>query len=114
MHYHEFTKLRSGDIVVCNEDAYQQFTKGKYYEVSYINDCGPGHSNNSIYVVCDDAGNKNGWTIEHFDLLPANTLVWTAPSRGLTTGPQEPVLEPETKPNRSDAIWELLKMAAKQ
>jgi len=110
MHYHEFIKLQSGDIVVCNDDAYQQFTKGKYYEVCGINNCGPGHPNNSISVVCDDAGNRNGWTIEHFDLsVPkANIPAQYLPQTVATDEPQE------TKPTRADAIWELLKMAAKQ
>jgi len=120
MNYNEFIKLQKGDIVVCTDDAYKQFTKGKYYEVSGINDCGPTNSHNSIGIVVDDAGSHNGWTIEHFEVISAISQIITASQIAARTGMSFPVAtdEPElleAKPrSRADVIWELLKMAAKQ
>lgn len=113
MHHHEFIKLQPGNYIVCNEDHLGQFTKGKYYEVLKIWDYGPGDIHNSIDIVSDDSGNKNGWGMEKFDLLPVSKAHIPARYLPQNTAQNEPQETPKPH-SRSDAIWELLKMAAKQ
>jgi hypothetical protein len=58
------TEFKVGDIVICNADYPNQFTKGRAYTVARI--VGLTGDNETIYVKANDRGTENGWHSKYF------------------------------------------------
>lgn len=66
------TKFNVGDWVRANDDAVNQFTKGKIYKV-----VSPSDQYGDVLVEVDDRGSKtNGWNEDYFDLVRRADEPW--------------------------------------
>lgn len=62
--------FKPGDIVICKETFYGQYTRGKLYEVAY-----PGKMSDFVYTTNDDRGNTaNGISHNYIQVIDCTWL----------------------------------------